>query len=53
MDLQRNKEIKKECCEIPANYSFRPYTDGSAELRCKKCGYIIREFTAIPKDKTE
>ena len=50
MDLQRNKEIKKDCCSKSINFSLRPYTDGSAELRCKKCGYVIREFDA-PKEK--
>ena len=40
------KEIKKECCTKPANYHFRPYTDGTAELRCNKCGYTIRHFDA-------
>ena len=50
MDLQRNKEQKKECCSKSINFSLRPYTDGSAELRCKKCGYVIREFDA-PKEK--
>lgn len=44
--MQRNKEIKKECCTNAGNFSFRPYTDGTAELRCKKCGYVIRHFDA-------
>lgn len=50
MDLQRNKKQKKECCSKSINFSLRPYTDGSAELRCKKCGYVIREFDT-PKEK--
>lgn len=44
-------EQRKDCCNNPINYSFRPYTDNTAELRCKKCGYIIREFNE-PKQKT-
>lgn len=51
MDLQRNKEIKKDCCTKAENFSFRPYTDGTAELRCKKCGYVIREFAAPKEEK--
>ena len=50
MDLQRNKEQKKECCSKSIHFSFRPYTDGSAELRCKKCGYVLKEFDAIKKE---
>lgn len=44
--MQRNKEIRKECCEKPDNYVFRSYTDMSAELYCKKCGHVIRVFDA-------
>lgn len=47
--MERLKEIQKECCK-PINYSFRPYTDGSAELRCKKCGYVIKTFEAPKKE---
>lgn len=53
MDLQRNKEIKKDCCTKAENFSFRPYTDGTAELRCKKCGYVIREFEASVEVKAK
>ena len=51
MDLQRNKEIKKDCCAKAENFSFRPYTDGTAELKSKKCGYVIREFAAPKEEK--
>lgn len=44
--MQRNKEIRKECCKNPDNYVFRSYADQSAELSCKRCGYIIRNFDA-------
>lgn len=53
MSLQRNKEIKKECCNKPTNFSFRPHTDGTAELRCKKCGYIIKSFEAPVEEKVK
>lgn len=49
MDLQRNKEIKKECCNKPYNFTLQPYTDGSAELKCKICGYVIKTFDKIDK----
>lgn len=52
-DLQRNKEVQKECCKKAENFHFRPYTDGTAELRCKKCGYIIRNFDAPAEMKVE
>ena len=49
--MQRNKELRKDCCEKPDNYVFRSFGDQSAELRCKKCGYVIRSFDAPNLDK--
>lgn len=48
--LNRNKEIKKDCCK-PLNYTFRPYTDGTAELLCKKCGHVVKSFDAPQEGK--
>lgn len=50
MDLQRNREIEKECCKDMANFQFQPYTDGTAELKCKICGHVIKSFDK-PEEK--
>ena len=47
--MQRNKEVKKECCTKHVNFAFRSYGDGTAELKCSKCGYTIKTFEAPKK----
>lgn len=49
--MQRNKEIKKDCCKDTDNYVFRSYGDQSAELKCKRCGYTVRYFEAPSFEK--
>lgn len=44
--MQRNKETKKECCNKAFNFVFKGYTDGTAELKCSKCGHTIKTFDA-------
>lgn len=46
--MQRNKEVKKKCCK-KLNFAFRSYADGTAELKCAKCGHIIKTFEAPKK----
>lgn len=52
MKIQRNKEMIKACCKQPTNIVLRPYTDGTADLRCKKCGHIMKAFDAQIKKES-
>lgn len=51
--MQRNKEIEKDCCKEPDNFVFRSYADQSAELKCKRCGHVVRVFEAPNFDKPQ